>query len=123
VELPDVSASEFPMDERVRKPKPEKGQTQKLSLAMFKEGKTIDEIAKERSLTTSTIGGHLARFVASGDIDILKLMSPEKLQIAIDYFKTAGTASISEAMATKGNLFSYWEMRMVQAYLFTNPPE
>jgi uncharacterized protein YpbB len=120
VELLEISASDFPMEERVRKPKPEKGQTQKLSLAMFKEGKTIDEIAKERSLTISTIGGHLARFVASGEIDITRLISPEKLQIAVAYFKTAETASISEAMATQGNQFSYWEMRMVQAYLFTN---
>ena len=123
VELPEESAADLPMNERVRKPKPEKGQTQKLSLEMFKQGKTIEEIAKERSLTTSTIGGHLARFVASGEIDILKIISPEKLQVAVDYFKTAGTASISEAMATQGNQFTYWEMRMVQAYLFTNPPE
>ena len=123
VELPEVSAADLPMNERVRKPKPEKGQTQKLSLEMFKQGKTIEEIAKERSLTSSTIGGHLARFVASGEIDILKIISPEKLQVAVDYFKTAGTASISEAMATQGNQFTYWEMRMVQAYLFTNPPE
>jgi len=123
VELPEVSAADLPMNERVRKPKPEKGQTQKLSLEMFKQGKTIEEIAKERSLTASTIGGHLARFVASGEIDILKIISPEKLQVAVDYFKTAGTASISEAMATQGNQFTYWEMRMVQAYLFTNPPE
>jgi LysM repeat protein len=123
VELPEESAADLPMNERVRKPKPEKGQTQKLSLEMFKQGKTIEEIAKERSLTSSTIGGHLARFVASGEIDILKIISPEKLQVAVDYFKTAGTASISEAMATQGNQFTYWEMRMVQAYLFTNPPE
>jgi uncharacterized protein YpbB len=123
VELPEVSAAELPMNERVRKPKPEKGQTQKLSLEMFKQGKTIEEIAKERSLTTSTIGGHLARFVASGEIDILKIISPEKLQVAVEYFKTAGTASISEAMATQGNQFTYWEMRMVQAYLFTSPSE
>ena len=123
VELPEVSAADLPMNERVRKPKPEKGQTQKLSLEMFKQGKTIEEIAKERSLTSSTIGGHLARFVASGEIDILKIISPEKLQVAVDYFKTAGTASISEAMATQGNQFTYWEMRMVQAYLFISPSE
>lgn len=123
VELPEVSAADLPMIERERKPKPEKGQTQKLSLEMFRQGKTIEEIAAERSLTTSTIGGHLARFVASGEIDILKIITPEKLQVAIDYFKTAGTASISEAMATQGNQFAYWEMRMVQAYLFTSPQE
>lgn len=108
---------EPPGDEPVRKPKPEKGQTQRLSYDMFKQGKTIDEIAAERSLTTSTIGGHLARFVASGELDILKVINIENLELITAYFRNAESASLSEALATLGNKVSYWEMRMVLEYL------
>ncbi len=106
-------------DEPVRKPKPEKGQTQKISYELFKQGKSIAEIAVERSLTVGTIGGHLARFVASGDLDINKLLSEEKLALITEYFKKANSASLSEALATLGNKVTYWEMKMVQGYLFS----
>ncbi len=110
---------ELPDEESVRKPKKEKGQTQRLSLEMFKQGKSIEEIAAERSLTTSTIGGHLARFVASGEIEILKLITEEKQELITSYFRTTETASFSEALATLGNKVTYWEMRMVQGYLLS----
>ena len=116
----DKLDAELPEEEPARKPKPEKGQTQKLSFEMFILGKTIAEIAKERSLTEGTIGGHLARFVASGELEIRKLITDEKLELITEYFKKSGTASLSEALAALGNQVTYWEMKMVQAYLFLN---
>jgi hypothetical protein len=118
VELPEVSASEFPMDERVRKPKPEKGQTQKLSLAMFKEGKTIEEIAKERTYAVTTIEGHLSTFIESGEIDILEFISPEKLEYISEFFMKTGSVSLTDAINALGNKATYGELRMVRSHLF-----
>jgi len=117
VELPEVSAAELPADELKRKQKPEKGHTQRVSLEMFKQGKTIIEIAVQRSLTTSTIGGHLAMFVAKGELEILELISEEKLELITSYFRDTETASLSQAIATLGNKVSYWEIRMVLGHM------
>ncbi|MFN0276052.1 MAG: AAA family ATPase, partial [Chitinophagales bacterium] len=43
--------------------KPEKGETYNITLQLYKEGNKILEIAKLRNLATSTIEGHLAKFV------------------------------------------------------------
>jgi hypothetical protein len=116
----DVELSE---DELIEKPKKEKGQTHKLSFELFSQGKTIEEIASERSLTVSTIGGHLARFVASGELDIRKLITDEKLVLITSYFRDAETASLSEALSALGNKVSYWEMRVVLGHMNQDKPE
>lgn len=107
----------MPEDEPEEKQKKEKGQTQRLSFELLKQGKTVEEIASECSLTVSTIGGHLARFVSSGELDIEKLITEDKLELIKSYFEKAESASLSEALAKLGNQVSYWEMRMVVNYL------
>ncbi len=119
----DKLETELPEEESVRKPKKEKGQTQRLSLEMFTQGKSINEIAAERSLTASTIGGHLVRFVASGDLDMRKLITEEKLQLITSYLKTSDTSSLSEALAALGNQVTYWEMRMVLSEINKGNPD
>jgi hypothetical protein len=49
-----------------KKAKAAKGQTQQESFNLYKQGKTIEQIAAERSLSPLTIEGHLAQFVAKG---------------------------------------------------------
>lgn len=118
----DKIVDELHEDEILEKPNKEKGQTQRLSLEMFRQGKTIEEIASVRSLTVSTIGGHLARFVASGELEIRKLIAEEKLELIRSYFRDAETASLSEALAALGNTVSYWEMKMVLGYMQNSQP-
>jgi ATP-dependent exoDNAse (exonuclease V) alpha subunit len=123
VELPDEE-TELQEEEPVSKQKP-KGQTQRLSFDMFMEGKTIEEIAKERSFTVSTIESHLARFVASGELDILKLLPVEKLEMIKAHFVKTENSTLSEAKAVLGDAVSYGELRMVMNYLskgISDPP-
>ncbi len=108
---------EMPEDEPEEKPKKEKGQTQRLSLEMFLQGKSIEEIARERSFTASTIEGHLARFVGSGELDIFKLIPAEKLEMIQAHFVESGNSSISEAKAALGDAVSYGELRMAMNYM------
>jgi hypothetical protein len=55
---------------RQKKPKAVKGQTQQESFLLFKQGKTIAEIAEMRGFAQTTIEGHLARYVTSGELDV-----------------------------------------------------
>jgi hypothetical protein len=73
-----------PSLESTKGPKPkkaavEKGSSQRLSLQLFTEGKSIKEIAESRNLSANTIEGHLADFVKTGELDVLKLLSADKL--------------------------------------------
>ena len=45
--------------------------TKRVSLDLYKSGRTIDQIAAERNLKPGTIEGHLAYFIARGDLDAL----------------------------------------------------
>jgi uncharacterized protein YpbB len=119
----DKIETDTPEEEQVTKPKPVVGQSQRLSLQMFLEGKTIAEIAMERSFSTSTIEGHLVSFVASGELDILKLMTPEKLEIIKTYFLNAETTSLNDAKAFFGDEYSYTDLRMVVNSMRAKTPE
>src|SRR5690606_36033963 len=48
------------------KPKAVKGETKRISFDLFQSGKSVDDIAAERSLTRNTILGHLIDFVGRG---------------------------------------------------------
>jgi transposase len=106
---------------RERKPKNEKpkkkGDSHAASFMLYNEGKSIAEIAKERSLTISTIEGHLARFVSSGDINIDELVSGEKFLLIEAALKDYDGYSINPVKARLGNDITYGELRMVMAAL------
>lgn len=47
---------------------------------LYNQGNTMDQIAEKRGLNQSTIEGHLARYVASGDIDVHEFVDGDTLQ-------------------------------------------
>jgi len=54
------------------------GETYTITFNLYKSGKTIQEIATERSLTLGTIAGHLSRYINSGQLNINDFVSEEK---------------------------------------------
>lgn len=54
--------------------------TSEYSYWLYNQGNTIGQIAEKRGLNQSTIEGHLARYVASGDIDVHELVDADTLQ-------------------------------------------
>ena len=54
------------------------GETHRITLEMYKSGKSIEDIAKERSLAISTISTHLARYVQLGELSILDFVSSKQ---------------------------------------------
>ena len=93
-----------------------KGETYLRTYVMFKEGTPIDEIAAERSLTRSTVEGHIARGISEGVIEIDSVMPAEKRDTIAEWMQE-NKAGLNEARANFGDRFSYGELRMVQAWL------
>lgn len=50
--------------------------TYEVTLKLFRQGLTREEIARERQLTYATVTGHLSRYILSGDVALEDLMSP-----------------------------------------------
>ncbi len=61
-----------------------KGKSARESLRLYNEGESISEIAQSRQLVESTIAGHLASFISTGDIDMYKFVSKEQVEKAIN---------------------------------------
>lgn len=105
----------YPKRELKEKSNEHKTDTKTISFQLFKEGKSIAEIAKERNLSISTIETHLAWYVGSGEIDINKMVSLEKQLLIKAAAKTQGYQSHK---TLKGNLpdnISYGEIKLVLA--------
>ena len=91
--------------------------TKQISFDLFNRGKSIPEIAKERGLVESTIQSHLCFFVATGQLDINKLLSSEK-QNAIGKKLTATShPSLGQIKKVLGNEYTYGEIKLMIASL------
>jgi ATP-dependent DNA helicase RecQ len=88
------------------------------SLKMFKSGKTVVEIAKERELAVGTIETHLVKFIPSGEIQVEDLVPLEKIEpIREAIFEFDAANGISPIKEFLGDDFSYGEIRAVVAEL------
>ncbi|WP_455073913.1 helix-turn-helix domain-containing protein [Prevotella fusca] len=71
-----------------------------LTYNLFKAGKNVEEIAKERGLTTGTIQGHLIPYIQKGEIQIEHVIDKKKIntikRIAKAVGKDSGMKTIKE---------------------------
>jgi ATP-dependent DNA helicase RecQ len=110
-----ASKADNPKKERKEKSQEQKTPTNLISFNLFKEGKSIAEIAKERNLAVSTIEGHLCAFIASKQINIDDLVSAEKQLLIKKAIATCGKASTKIVKDNLPDHISYGEIRMVMA--------
>uniref|UniRef100_UPI0040483A75 helix-turn-helix domain-containing protein n=1 Tax=Polaribacter sp. TaxID=1920175 RepID=UPI0040483A75 len=93
--------------------KPTKIPSKQISLALFKEGHDIKEIAQIRELTAQTIESHLMSFIPSGEIDILELMPLKKHQKLLKIIENTSYNSLSELKEIVGDSYSYTDLKML----------
>lgn len=98
--------------------KKEKGGTYKDTLALYQQGKSVDEIAATRGLHPSTIKGHFAKWIESGKIDIYKVLSTEKIEQIEKAIGEEGTLSLGAMKAKLGDKADYAEINMVIGHHF-----
>jgi uncharacterized protein YpbB len=92
---------------------PKKENTKDVSLKLFKTGMSISEIAKERNFVETTIQGHLAYFVPTGEIKITDLMPEEKYVELKKIMKKATFDNLTDLKNKIDEKFTYNEMRLV----------
>jgi ATP-dependent DNA helicase RecQ len=102
--------------ERARKSKKErKSPTANQSFELFTQGHSIPEIARQRNLSPTTIEGHLAHFVALGELSVDQFVQKqvqEKVRAAIGLHGHAALSPLKQALHED---ISYCEIRMVVA--------
>ncbi|WP_405573105.1 helix-turn-helix domain-containing protein [Winogradskyella sp. Asnod2-B02-A] len=100
--------------------KSNKGDSKKISLELFKSGKSIDQIALERELNVNTIFGHLACFITSKEIAITDLMSKAHYSELKKIIPTKTFENLSDLKHQLDDKFSYGELRIVVNELSEN---
>jgi uncharacterized protein YpbB len=96
--------------------KPKKGETKLISLQMFREGKSIADIAKARDLTLTTIESHLAHFVYTGEVKIQDVVAEKKIAPILQALEETGGQSSSPVKEKLGKDYSWGEIRAVIQY-------
>jgi len=113
----DTDQLQLATGKKPTEPKPKKPETKSVTLDLYQKGKSVEEIAKERGLVTSTVEGHLSHYVALGEIDVLQFIDQKKLDTLVAYFDKAETSSFSEALQKLGTGYGYGDLRMALAYM------
>jgi hypothetical protein len=88
-----------------------------ISIQLHKEGKDIDTIAKERSLTASTIEGHLTEFIKTGEIKVDAFADETTVKIISEYLTSNTDKKHSEIRAMLNNAYSFAQIRAVANHL------
>ena len=102
-------------EKKKKEPKPD---TKLLSFELYNEGKTLAEIAKERGLSLGTVEGHLAYYVSTQQLDVAKLVKPNKIRNITDAVESQKTKSMATIREFLGKDYSFGEIKMVLASLF-----
>ncbi|MDE0312400.1 MAG: DNA helicase RecQ [Caldilineaceae bacterium] len=85
---------------------------------LVEQGLTLDEVARRRDRPVSTIVVHLERLLQEGsEIDLRRLLPPERFEKIRSAFKKTGSARISPIKDILGDDYSYEESRVVQLCL------
>ena len=96
--------------------KPQRGDTNRVSLGLFREGIAITEIATRRGLTVSTIEGHLASYITSGEVDVKELVPEHKIGPILEAIKAVGSAALGPIRGRLGDDYSFGEIKAVLSY-------
>ena len=107
---------------RQRKQKPvsqeEKIPSAAISLQLYRQNKTIKAIATERSLAESTVEGHLASYVKTGELGIETFADNTAVAIITEYITSNPEASPAEIRSMLKEAYSFAQIRAVTNHLF-----
>ncbi|MBE9585549.1 DNA helicase RecQ [Mucilaginibacter sp. JRF] len=104
--------------QRQSKPRSEKvSNTQKESLNLFKAGKSIQQIAAERSLSPMTVEGHLTLFVQTGELEVTEFVDQGKIPAIQDAIESYGPERLAPLKEVLGDNYSYTEIKAVVSWL------
>lgn len=106
---------------KVKRPTLKKTPIFKETLSLFNSGLSIEEIAQQRNVKTSTITSHLEEaYIQGEEFDIDLIVSQEKQEIITRAFEKFGLERLSPVKFNLGDNYSYDEIRLTRAKLLRN---
>jgi len=92
--------------------------TRQITLQMYQDGQSIEDIARERNLKPSTIISHLAELIEAGEaIDVSALTQPGHYEAIHDALQQVDDEALKPVKELLGDAYSYEEIRLVKALL------
>jgi len=99
---------------------PRSSDTRLVSLNLYRQGKSIADIATERGLSVWTIESHLSYFVQSGEMDVQAMVAEEKIPAIKDAVESYGADRLAPLKEILGADFSYGEIKAVVGWMNRN---
>jgi ATP-dependent DNA helicase RecQ len=94
--------------------KPSGGSTVEISWMLWEKGGTLEEIARKRGLTPSTIAEHLVQLIGEGrSIDLSRILSKERIAFIEEAIVRAGSDRLAPIKALLPQDVRYDEIRLV----------
>ena len=87
------------------------------SFQLYRSGKTVAEIAVQRSLATTTVEGHLSFYIYKGEMDVQEMVSEEKKLFIKDTVESYGAEKLAPLKEVLGDDYSYGEIKAVIAWM------
>jgi len=93
------------------------GTTRQVSLSLYREGKTIKEIAEERDMAIVTIEEHLAWFIGRGELSVTDFVSPDITELIAEQFEKTGIFEKGPVKEALGDQVTWTQIRFVARHL------
>ncbi|WP_343606733.1 helix-turn-helix domain-containing protein [Fluviicola sp.] len=101
--------------QKAKEEKPVKKDTYEHTLELFREGKSMEEIARERQLGVSTIEGHFVKLIRQEQIDVTEILDPKRISEIETYLEGTEGKTLGVIKEELGDKVSYGELKLVQA--------
>ncbi len=111
IEPPDMSVTEK------KKVKKEREDTKKISRDLFRNGRTISQIAEERNLSAGTVENHLSYYVGTGEIPVNKFLSQEMIDLIAGHFEGSEDFKMGPVKEALGDRVTWSDIRFVVSHL------
>ncbi len=105
----------LPRDTKVHKAV--KGQSQMITYELFKQGKSMPEIAIERQMAPSTVESHISSCIGLGLLEVEKILDQHKVTKMKNYMIAHPSLRHKELKDTFGDEYTYGEIKMIWASL------
>jgi hypothetical protein len=102
---------------KAKKRKTPKVRNHEKSYKLYLDGKEIPEIAELMGFVETTIEGHLAKYIISGDLDVDEFVDQEVIDKIMEYYKSNPEATMSEVRAAFDNNVSWSDIRFVKNHM------
>lgn len=95
------------------------GETEKKTLELFNQVKSINDIAAERSLTVSTVYSHFEKLIANSLIHASQIIPEDKRKLVTEKYNAISSKRLKEIKEGMPESISYDEIKCIIAQLKT----